>query len=396
MTAMKILFFFFVLTVSFSLCAKLLEVNVEARSAILMNANTGVVLYDKHSRARSFPASLTKIATALYILENQRLPLDKLVKVSEEALKMKIQNGEGAPYRLIYDGTSMGLRKGEEVSVEALLHGLLMISGNDAANVLAEAHSGSIPKFIEEMNQYLRNTVGCQNTQFCSPHGIHSDEHFTCAYDLALIAKRALRIPKFREITSKVTYRCPKTNKRPSIEIRHLNALIKKGRHYYPKAIGIKTGTFSSAGKTIIAAAEHEGRVLVAILLGCPKSDDRYKGAKLLFETAFQEKEKKLKIIGSERVFHRKILDSSDFVRVGLAEDLEVSFFPAEEPEYKAFVEWKHLQLPIEKGQKVAEFHLFDQDGNRLQTKDLFAKEAVKPSFLSSLKENVRSWVRKK
>jgi D-alanyl-D-alanine carboxypeptidase (penicillin-binding protein 5/6) len=286
----------------------------------------------------------------------------------------------------------MGLKKGEEVTVESLLHGLMLVSGNDAANVLAEAHSDSIPQFVEELNLYLTQNIGCTQTQFSNPHGIHCDDHVTTAYDLCLIARRGLQIPKFREIVSKASYELPKTNKRPAMELRQTNALLRKGKHYYPKAIGIKTGYLSTAMNTLVAAAEHEGRTLIAVLLGCPASSDRFKDAKSLFEKAFQETLETKILMGVDRAFKREILGSKTELEASLAQDLFLSFYPAEEPDCKAFVQWKIPQLPIKKGQKVGEVLVFDQEGKKILASDLVAKAEVKGTFFFTLKETFRKW----
>lgn len=370
------------------LISRPLDVQLKARSAILINANTGAVLFEKDPYAKAYPASITKTATALYLIENQNLPLDQKLKVSAEALKMRPTTGSYAPHQLIPDGSTMSLQKGELVSVEALLHGLMLISGNDAANVLAEAHSGSIPRFVEELNRYLQEELGCKHTQFCNPHGVHFDEHYSCAYDLSLIAKRALSLPKFREIVSKTSYMCPQTNKRAAREIEQKNALLKKGRHYYPKAIGIKTGYYSHAMNTLIAAAEHEGRTLIAVLLGCPKNEDRFQDAILLFETAFQETRQTQCLLSTVKEFSREIPGMKKLLSASLAKDLEISYFPSEEPDCKAQIRWNPIQLPIKKGQKVGVVEILS-GSNVIEKGDLIAKEDVKGTLVFMLKEKL-------
>ncbi|MBI3508917.1 MAG: D-alanyl-D-alanine carboxypeptidase [Chlamydiia bacterium] len=379
---LRIVVFFALISALYS---KSLDVNVIARSAILMNAETGAVLFEKDSRSKAYPASTTKIATLLYILEQQKLPFDRLITVSADALKMKHLSKEVAPHLLIPDGTMMGLMKGEKVSVEALLHGLMLVSGNDAANVLAEAHAGSVPQFMEELNRYLRETVGCTRTQLCNPHGIHWHEHYTCAYDLCLIARKGLQVPKFRQIVSTMIYRCPKSNKRPEVELKQFNALLKKGRHHYPKAFGIKTGFHSNAMNALVAAAEHEGRVLIAVLLGCPNSGNRYQDAIRLFEAAFKEKQQKKHILGPERILTHPISKTKKTLRAALAKELELTFFPSEEPQCKAMVHWEALSFPIKKGQKVGEVHLIDEQQRVLKKGDLLAKEEIQGSWLQKL-----------
>ena len=227
---MKILFFFWTV----SLFGQL-HVEVSARSAILMNAETGAILYEKDSHIPRYPASTTKIATALYGLE-KKPQLEQMVSVSADALRIKpVKDKEGVPsYWDEVDGTKMGLVRGEILSLEALFYGLMRMSGNDASNVIAEHLSSSIPAFISEMNSYVYD-LGCKNTRFCNPHGLHHDDHFTTAYDMCLITQRALQIPKFRELVSRGFYEKPQTNKQPKTEIQPRNALLKGGSTFIQK-----------------------------------------------------------------------------------------------------------------------------------------------------------------
>jgi len=196
----------------------------------------------------------------------------------------------------------MGLLPGEEVSLDALLHGLMRISGYDAANALAEAVGTTVPNFVDGLNEYIWS-LGCTNTQFRNPHGIHHEEHFTTAYDMFLITKRALKLPKFRQLVSNSAYNIPKTNKQDAKQVYQNNALIRQGKHFYPKAIGVKTGFHSVAQFTLVAAAEHAGRTLIAVLLGCKNRDDRYEDAIRLFETAFAEKPESRFFFGPRHFF---------------------------------------------------------------------------------------------
>lgn len=135
--------------------AKPLKVDVAAQSAILINAETGVILYEKESHKPSFPASITKISTALYALEKKGHTLNEVIRVSPEAMARR-RRSDFLPHQLVPDGTHMSLRTGEELPFHALLHGLMLVSGNDAANVIAEHVSGSVPQFVKEMNAFLR------------------------------------------------------------------------------------------------------------------------------------------------------------------------------------------------------------------------------------------------
>jgi len=126
-----------------SLMGKQLDIQIEARSAILMNADTGAVLFEKHARIPTYPASTTKIATALFVLEKEG-DLRRMATVSGECLRGRPLKDRDHPYWLDSDGTMMGLKRGETLSFEMLLHGLMLVSGNDAANVIAESMGGSV------------------------------------------------------------------------------------------------------------------------------------------------------------------------------------------------------------------------------------------------------------
>lgn len=383
---MKI-FSFFCLAV-LSLFSRPLEVEVSARSAIVMNADTGAILYEKNPYIPMYPASTTKIATALYVLEQKNPDLEQMMIVSSEALKIKPEKGreEVPAYWGEVGGSKMGLMKGEVLPLEALLHGLMRVSGNDAANVIAENLCGSIPDFVAEMNQYIQ-FLGCKNTHFCNPHGLHHEEHLSTAYDMCLIMQRALQNPKFREIVSNNYYQKPKTNKQPAAEIEQKNPLLKPGKYYHSKVIGAKTGFHSKAKYTLVAVAEEEGRTLIAVLFGCDKRVDRYEDAMRLFDLAFGEKKETSVFFDRSHPFSYSIEGAKTPLQAHLKEDLSVSYFPSEEPTCRAFVHWEPMVLPIYKGQKVGEVHISDSSGVVLQSGDLIAKEDVKSTFVHLLKQ---------
>lgn len=372
-----------------------LDVEVNARFAILMNAETGAVLFEKQAHTRSFPASTTKIATALFILEKQ-IDLGQMMTVSADCIKPRsLKDPDNLhPYWLDSDGTVMGLKRGETLTLDTLLHGLMLVSGNDAANTMAESIGGSIPKFVEEMNSYLEG-LGCQNTQFQNPHGLTHPNHFSTAYDMALITKRALQIPKFRQLVSTLNYMKPKTNKQPASEIKLGNPFMKpKSRHYYSKAIGVKTGYTAAARNPFVGAAVHEGRTLIAVVLGCDTSADRFIDARRLFDTAFAEEKAKRRLIGPETVFTKDVAASNTPLKAALGKALSIEFFPSEEPDCKAILQWDTERLPIRKGQKVGEVHIQDAKGSFLQKGDLVALENVTESFFLKWKQKLLQFFR--
>src|SRR6267154_1991895 len=234
-----------------------LKVEVSAKGALLMNAETGAVLWEKNARIPLYPASTTKMITALYALEKKGMALDELVTASYDAVATvhpnvrRASNGQHPPYRLEFGGTHMGIKAGETLSFRTLIYGLMLASGNDAANVIAQHISGNVSAFMEELNRFVRKK-GCLNTVLHTPHGLPHPEHKSSAYDLAILACESLKNPFFREVVKTTQYIRPQTNKQPESMLYQHNALVKPGRFYYPKAIGIKTGYTLSGGYTMV------------------------------------------------------------------------------------------------------------------------------------------------
>lgn len=278
-----------------NLQAKPLKVDTFSKSAILINAETGAILYEKNARTPGYPASITKVATALYALEKKGMSLDEIATATEEAIGVvsaqakRINNVRYPAYRLEPGGSHINIKIGEKLPLRALLYGLMLASGNDAANVIAQHTVGSIPQFMQELNTYLKQ-IGCRDTNFTSPHGFHDPLHLTTALDMAIITRRALKFPIFREVVKTVRYTRPETNKQPASYLVQSNKLIKQGQFNYPKAIGVKTGYTSPAGHNLVAAAENGERTLIAVLMGGDEVNKRYRDAIALFEAAFAEK----------------------------------------------------------------------------------------------------------
>jgi D-alanyl-D-alanine carboxypeptidase (penicillin-binding protein 5/6) len=362
-----------------------LQVDLSAKAAILINADTGVILFEKNAYIPHFPGSTTKIGTALYVLDGKSADLSRTVTVSAEAVRRKSPKSS-ASYVLENDGTMMGLLKGESITLDSLLHGLLLISGNDAANAIAEAVSSSIPQFMGELNDYLRR-IGCTDTRFQNPHGYQDPEHVTTAFDLALMTQKAFQIPVFREIVAKPYHTIPASNKRPETKLKQFNGLVSQGKHFYPKSIGGKTGYHSAAGWCLVSGAVHEGRTLIAVVLGCPQNANRYIDSRSLFEAAFAEKLQTRLLVPIEEIYTKPVSGAKKDLRASLTRDLSISFYPAEEQVVRAFIHWNLPNLPIAKGQKVGEIRVMDQRGILTHKEDLVAKESVLPTFFFALKE---------
>ena len=230
---------------------------VSAASAILIEANTGTVLYAKNEKEHRSIASTTKIMTTLLTLEAGEL--DAPFTADPTAIKV--------------EGTSMGLREGDIVTRRALCYGMLLPSGNDAANAAAISVSGSMSAFAEKMNTKAK-ALGMNDSNFVTPSGLDADGQYSCAYDLALLTSYALKNQDFKEICclskAKVSFGNPPTDR----------WLINSNKLLYPDCIGVKTGFTDSARRTLVSAAERDGVLLIAVTLNAP--DDWKDHTKLL------------------------------------------------------------------------------------------------------------------
>lgn len=372
-----------------------LQLSVHAESAILMNAETGAILYAKNPHALNYPASITKIATVLYTLRQKRDHLDVPIAadqeiigwVSEEAIRRS--NYTLPSYLLIPGCSHVGIKKGEILTLRDLLYGIMLASGDDASNVVAQYTSGTIPKFMEEVNQFIR-TIGCQNTTFCNPHGLHHPRHQTTAYDMALLTREALNDPLFCEIASAVRYTRPKTNKQEASTWIQSNKLLRQGLYYYPKAIGVKTGYLSIANNTFVSAARDGDRTLIAVQLKVPERKDIFLDAVKMFESAFnQPKVSRTLLKKGAQKFILELPEAEKPIHTFIENDIKIEYYPAEEPEIKSYLSWNKLKLPIEKDQVVGEITLKFSDGTASQAVPLFAVESVQKNWPAWFKEHL-------
>jgi len=389
---------FFLILLSFlafcPLISKPLQVKSASTSTLLINAETGAILYQKDAHKRSYPASLTKIATALYVLhelERRGGSLNQKVQASPNAL-MTFLNPTSATssYCLDRTGSSIGLKKGEIISLEDLVYGLLLASGNDAANVLAESvGEGSIEQFMHRLNLFLQEQ-GALHTHFVNPHGLHHQNHWSTAYDLGLIARLALKHPLIQQIVKTTQRSCPKTNKQHSRLFIQTNKLLKPGPHFYSKAIGIKTGYTSQAKYNLISAAVDRGRILIAVTLGYSNSCQMFSEATQLFEAAFAEIPiSRLLFAKGDNHFFFTVSGGKTRLEAMLKENLSVQYYPAEEPLFQAHIDWQIPPLPIPQGKCVGNLKLLDERGTLLKELPLFASREVEQTRYAYLKETL-------
>ncbi|MCY0863514.1 MAG: D-alanyl-D-alanine carboxypeptidase, partial [Sulfobacillus sp.] len=237
--------------------------DIGARAAILWDPRTGAVLYEKHAFRQMDPASLTKMMTALVVI--QAGDLKRVVTVSRRAA--------GTP------GSSLHIQTGEHYTRYDLLTGLLLRSGNDASVALAESVAGSVPRFVARMN-WEAARLGAFNTAFENPNGLTAPGHYSSAYDLAIIATAALKQPIFQSIVRQPEATIQELRHRHSRQIHNTNQLL----YGFPGADGIKTGTTDAAGKCLAASATRNGRQLIAVVLHSP---DRWGEAGRLLNWGF-------------------------------------------------------------------------------------------------------------
>jgi len=233
------------------------EIDVYCNSAILIDAKTGNVLYEKNANEKAYPASTTKILTA-YIALSQGYSMNEQIVPSRNSV-MSVPVGSSIAY----------FSENEKLTLEQVLYGLLLPSGNDAANILAEHISGSTNTFADLMN-VTAEKLGATNSHFTNPSGLHNSEHYTTAADLAKIAQQAMKFEKFREIVAQSKYDMPVTNisKQVRTFINTNKLLSSGGDYFYPYATGIKTGYTSQAGNCLIASASKDGVDLITVVLG--------------------------------------------------------------------------------------------------------------------------------
>lgn len=277
--------FIFCLGLSINVYAENESLEIYAPSAILMDMNTGKILYEKNIHQKMYPASMTKVLTAIIVLENCNL--EEIATVSYDAV-MSVDFGY----------VSANLQIGEELTVEQLLNLLMVSSSNDAANVLAEHVSGSNSSFAELLNKKALE-IGCKNTHFVNPSGAHDENHYSTAYDLALIGRYAMGIPKFRELAKKTFYQLPATNKyekedriyTTTNELLVSNNNDRDDNYYYKYAIGIKTGFTTPAGNCLMAACEKDNFSFISVVLKDGQTKEglsaRYIDTKNLFEYGY-------------------------------------------------------------------------------------------------------------
>lgn len=248
--------------------------DVSSESAVLMDINTGTILYEKNMNEQLYPASTTKILTTLLALEN--CSLDEVVTFSHNAV-----------YSIERDSSHIGIVEGEQLTMEQCLYGIMLESANEVSNAVGEHVAGSVEAFANMMNQKAKE-LGCDNTNFVNCNGLPNENHVTSAHDLALIGRAAMHNEMFRTITATTSYTIPPTNLQ--VEPRYLSnhhKMLPNRKYYYPDCIGGKTGYTDVARQTLVTFAKRGDLELVCVVMKA-ESPSQFTDTKALFDWGFE------------------------------------------------------------------------------------------------------------
>lgn len=341
-----------------------------SESAILLEVSTGKVLYEKNSNAKLAPASMTKIMSMLLIMEaieKGNLSMDDDVVISDNA------SGMG--------GSQIFLQTGEKYKVRELLKGIAIASGNDAVVAMAEKVSGSVEAFVEAMNTRAEE-LGLKNTHFDNPHGLDSENHYSTASDMALIAKELLRHEEILTFTS-IYEDYLKKNDGSSIWLVNTNKLVR----FYEGVDGLKTGYTTTAGYCMTATALRQGMRLLSVVMKAPSSDLRSKDTTTMLNFGFNsykldilfEKEKDLGKVKIEKA-------KKEEINVYLKNDITIlSKADEEKGNYSYNVVVEDIKAPVKKNQKVGYLEVMDNEGNIVKEEEVIVLEDVNKASIFDL-----------
>ncbi|WP_349947702.1 serine hydrolase [Lacrimispora sp. BS-2] len=255
-----------------TLPADIKQPEIQSEGAVLMDASTGTLLYSKNGETRYYPASITKLMTALLVVEKSNL--SETVTFSKAATT-NLESG----------AVTLGLTEGDKLTVEQSLYGLMLKSANEVANGLAEHVSGSVGAFSALMNARAKE-LGCTGTNFVNPNGLNSSSHYTTPHDMALIARAAYQNETVRKVSSTLSYQIPATKKASARTVTMGHKMINPGdSRYYPGVIGGKTGYTSLAGNTLVTCVEKNGVRLIAVIM--KSKSTHYEDTKSLLDYGF-------------------------------------------------------------------------------------------------------------
>ena len=359
-----ILIAIFVSSFKISVMAK--ETNSIAKGMVVIEGNSGDVLYSKNENLELPMASTTKIVTAIVAIENSS-DLDEKFVVSEKAIGI--------------EGTSIYLKSGEKLSLRELLYGLILASGNDCAIAIAE-HIAGLDNFVGLMNEFASN-LGLKHTNFKNPHGLDEDGHYTSAYDLSIMTAYALKNPIFREIVSTERMVIEKNDLYQARYLKHKNRLLFTDEN----CIGVKTGFTDNAGRCLVNAHEENGLQIISVVLNC--------------QPMFEECDRLTKLAMSEYMMKEFVLpynfvsnveiDKSSKTEVGIITiaGFKKPILKSEENEYEVkYILPDRLVAPIELNQGVGSVQVLYK-GDVIYQGELITIEDAQNNDMKYLFDNI-------
>ena len=314
---------------------------------MVIESETGKILFDKNAKQKAYPASTTKIMTGLLAIEN--LDLEKSITVPED-------------FQLV-DGSSMYLLPGETFKVKELIQAVLIHSANDACVLLAMEISGSVDSFVQLMNQRAIE-LGATNTHFVNPHGLHDDNHYTTAYDMAIIAREAMKNDEFRKIVGQSSLILHETPKTPEKRIynntnRFLwskSEIIYKNQYIpikYDIIDGIKTGYTLEGGNCLVASGIKNDMRLISVVYNS-NGFEMYRDSRIILDYGFDNFSVQNIITAGDVLGSENIKNSiQEKVEYSIMQDVSNLMKKGESPEFEKTVKLNELKLPIKKGDKI-------------------------------------------
>lgn len=342
---------------------------VSAESAIVIDAESGKVLWEKDADTPRYPASTTKILTALLLIENTE-PTD-IITAPADIEKVT--------------ESSMHLKPGEKITAGDMLYALMLRSANDGCVAVAVHISGSVEKFAELMNERAKE-LGCTNSHFHNPNGLNDDLHTTTAHDLAMIARAAMREPEFAEAVRTVRYKIKRDPKiSPDTMMRNRDKYLLKD----PTADGIKTGWTIPAGKCFVGSATRDGYRVITVVL---KSQDWQADHAAMLDWAFANHQREYALKKGQTLGPIPVLGGSVDKLTVMPSDSVVHIWDSEVPKAMQ-VEYEYpreLRAPLKAGEKIGEVVLTDEDGFT-QKVDLLAGRDVAQTVTSKIVSSART-----
>jgi len=351
--------------------------DITAPNLLLAETNTGRIIYERNADEKIYPASLTKLMTAILVVEN--CELDEIATVSENAV-ISVPSGY----------VNANLQVGEELTVEDLLYVMLIPSANDAANVLAEHVGGNIESFSTMINSRAKE-LGCTGSNFTNPSGLHQEEHYTTTRDLFLISQKAISNSLIKKILGTTTYSLPSTNKYTGTKrtFTTTNYMIRKSltKYYCDYCIGAKTGYTEYAKNCVVEYAEKDGIELTVIVMGenAKVKGQKFLDAKEMFEYVFKNYENNQVAKQNEKYETARVNNGTKDTRdleVIYKDNLNILKAKDDNTQIEKSVEYTNLKAPIQKGDIVGKI-TYKYDEITYET-ELIANSTVEESKVLS------------